>query len=94
MGRASIASAVPDSTSVAIAGAARNAPDMASTKLNMNAMITSTCEMPSVMRVSSMPDVARVGHELGDRPAHEHDARHRQAQQDPQQAAAAAPRAG
>jgi hypothetical protein len=56
MGRASIARAVPDSTSVAMAGAARNAPDIASTKLNMNAMITSTCEMPSVMRTSSMPE--------------------------------------
>ncbi len=55
MGRASMARSVPDSTSDAMAGAARNAADMASTKLNMNATNTRTCETPSPMRTSCMP---------------------------------------
>ena len=46
IGRASIAWTVPDSTSEAIAGAARNAADIASTKLNMKAIRISTCETP------------------------------------------------
>ena len=50
-GRASIACTVPVSTSDAIAGAARNAADIASTKLNMNAIRIRTWLTP--MRISS-----------------------------------------
>ena len=55
MGRASMACTVPDSTSEAIAGAARKAADMASTKLNMKAIRIRTCDTPIWIWSSSMP---------------------------------------
>ncbi len=55
IGRASMAWTVPDSTSDAIAGAARNAADIASTKLNMNAIRIRTCETPIWIWSSSTP---------------------------------------
>ena len=70
-----------------MAGAARNAADMASTKLNMNATNTSTWETPSPMRTSFMPASPGVVDELRHHPADEQDAHDRQAQQHPQQPA-------
>ncbi len=52
-----------------MAGAARNAPDIASTKLNMNAMKTSTCETPRRDAHLVHARLAGIGHELGDAPS-------------------------
>ena len=54
-GRASIACTVPVSTSEAIAGAPRNAADIASTKLNMNAITIRTWLTPIRTWTSRMP---------------------------------------
>ncbi len=66
-GRASSASATPDSRSPPTAGAPTNAAVIASTKLNMNAIRIRTCETPIRISSSSTPS-ARASSTNRDRP--------------------------
>ena len=60
IGRASIASVMPDSTSAEIAGDAANTAENASTKLNMNITRMRSCDATAVISVDVMLS-SRVG---------------------------------
>ena len=89
IGRASMAWTVPDSTSDAIAGAARNAADIASTKLNMNAIRIRTWRDADLdLDLVDAALAARSDTSRSTAPADERDAHHREDEEDPDHAPA------
>src|SRR5437773_11294560 len=89
IGRASIASVVPDSTSAEIAGAAANTAENASTKLNMNITRMSSCDATAARHVG---DRARLSlteaRDAREAPGRERDHHDREQQQHEEQPAA------